>query len=105
MDDTLTPNKPASTNKIPIKTVADSAKTQLQELTGFGVSSVVSVKVEQEGWKVELELLEKEGIPDRMDMLGTYEVHMDSQGNLLSYERTGIRKRGDLLVQETEETE
>jgi hypothetical protein len=86
-----------------IKEITEKAKAELKDLTGFGASSVVSVKKEGEEWKVVVELLEKTGIPDRMDILGIYEIRMSPMGDVSSYDRKGLRKRGDTAGQETEE--
>lgn len=86
-----------------IKEILENAKFQLKELTGFDAVSVTSIKKEGEGWVIAVEMLEKKGIPDRMDILGLYEVKMDSGGDLLSYERKGLRKRGDTAGQEAED--
>jgi hypothetical protein len=88
-----------------IKDITEKAKAELKSLTGFAPSSVVSVKQDGETWKVVVELLERAGIPDRMDILGIYEARMDAEGSLVSYERRGLRKRGDTAGQEVEEAE
>jgi hypothetical protein len=87
-----------------IKDITEKAKSELKDLTGFDASSVISVKQDGEVWKVMVELLEKVGIPDRMDILGIYEARIDTAGNLTGYERKGLRKRGDTAGQEVEET-
>jgi hypothetical protein len=86
-----------------LKDITKNAKVELKELTGFVASSVTSIKKDGNEWKVVIELLEKEGIPDRMDILGIYETRMDTQGNMINYERKGLRKRGDTAGQEVEE--
>jgi hypothetical protein len=91
--------------KSSLKRMVDKASNQLSELTGFKVSSVVGIQKEGDGWTATIEMLEKAGIPDRMDILGTYEVKLDSTGDLLTYDRKGLRKRGDTgdAVTEVEE--
>ncbi len=42
-----------------------------------------------------MELIEKTSIPAAMDILGLYEALMDREGNLLSFDRKGLRHRGD----------
>jgi len=81
--------------KISIKDISEKAKSELKELTGFESVSVTSIKKDGEEWVIAVEMLEKKGIPDRMDILGLYEVKMDNTGDLLSYDRKGLRKRGD----------
>jgi hypothetical protein len=104
VENNIIPKQVKQIRKISFKDITESAKSELKELTGFDASSVVSVKKEGEEWKIIVELLERAGIPDRMDILGIYEVKMDIGGNLLAYERKGLRKRGDTAGQETEET-
>jgi hypothetical protein len=60
------------------------------------VSGASAVARTDEGWKVTLELVERVAIPDTMDLLGVYEVRLDHEGDLISYERTRIRRRCDL---------
>ncbi|MFH1565100.1 MAG: gas vesicle protein GvpO [bacterium] len=81
--------------KTTIKEITEQAKVELKSLTGFDAVSVVSIKKDGEDWVVAVEMLEKKGIPDRMDILGFYEVKMDSVGDLSSYARKSLRKRGD----------
>jgi hypothetical protein len=50
---------------------------------------------EGEEWIVTLEMVEKKSIPDSMDILGAYEVRMDSGGQVLNFNRISLRKRGD----------
>ena len=47
-----------------------------------------------------LEALERRAIPDTMDILGIYEVHLDNNGSFLSFERKRLRKRGDTKEEE-----
>jgi hypothetical protein len=102
---TTTPKQTSTSKGMTIKEASEKAQSELKALTGFAVSSVVSVKHDGETWRVTVELLEKEGIPDRMDILGIYETNIDSSGNLTGYERKGLRKRGDTAGQEYEEVE
>lgn len=60
------------------------------------VSSVTSVLPADGGWVVAVELVEKRGIPDSNDVLGLYELRLDAAGTVLRYERTQMRRRGDL---------
>jgi hypothetical protein len=41
------------------------------------------------------EVLERQAIPATMDILGVYAVRLDNEGNLLSFERKRLRKRGE----------
>jgi hypothetical protein len=75
--------------------VLDSTTRALAMLK-LRVSSVTSVSKADEGWKVTAELVERKGVPDTNDLLGVYELRLDAAGAVVSYERTRMRRRGDL---------
>ena len=58
-------------------------------------NGVIGMTKTEEGWTVLLEVLERKAIPDTMDMLGLYELHLDNEGNLLGFDRKRLRKRGE----------
>jgi len=80
------------------KDIIEKAKKELADLTGFLSPSAIGFKQEGDGLLVTIEVIEKESIPDGMDVLGTYEVRVGSSGSILSYERTDLRKRVDTAL-------
>ena len=56
---------------------------------------VTSLSKREDGWTVCIEVVERKGIPDTMDILGLYEISVNNEGDLLSVERKKLRKRGD----------
>lgn len=60
------------------------------------LSSVTAVSKTEDGWRVTVELVERLAVPDTMDLLGVYEVLLDPEGELVSYERIRVRRRCDL---------
>ena len=60
------------------------------------VSAVTSVAPRNDGWQVTAELLERKGVPDSSDVLGIYQLYLDTAGNIVRYERTRLRRRCDL---------
>ncbi len=69
---------------------------KLADLIGLKLLAVIEVKRQEEsGLTMKLEFLEREGIPDTMDMVGLYEADFDPAGQLLNYSRVDMRKRGD----------
>lgn len=75
--------------------IANQAKKELSSVTGLELSTILGVEREEDKWRVTLEMVEKKAIPDAMDVLGIYEVHLDSDGHLLNFNRLSLRKRGD----------
>jgi hypothetical protein len=68
--------------------VAKRAKEQLVEITRLHPDTVSSIRKEEDGWHVSVEVVEMKRIPDSTDMLATYELLLDAEGNLLNYQRT-----------------
>jgi len=77
------------------KEIIEKAKKQLVDLTGFKEPAGVGLKREKGGWLVTIEIVEKKSIPEGMDILGTYQVYLDQKGDLISYEKTAMRKKMD----------
>jgi hypothetical protein len=48
------------------------------------------------GWVVEVEIVENRRIPSSADMLALYEVELDSNGEMLSYQRIRRYMRGQM---------
>lgn len=66
----------------------------LSELTTKEPQGATSVEPRDDGWTVEVEVIEDRRIPSSADMLALYEVELDPDGNLLSYRRTKRYGRG-----------
>ena len=80
--------------------VIQLAKRVLHELTGLEISSVVRAEKEDDGWVVQLEVVEKHSIPDSMDILALYETRLDAEGNMREFKRISMRKRIDTDTEE-----
>jgi hypothetical protein len=67
---------------------------QLSELTGKEVEGVTGLDRTDDGWTVHLDVLELRRIPATTDVLASYEVDLDSQGELEGYRRAQRYVRG-----------
>jgi Gas vesicle synthesis protein GvpO len=67
---------------------------QITELTGKNSESVTGVERSQDGWLVNVEVVEDRRIPSSTDILSTYEAEIDNDGELLSYRRVRRYSRG-----------
>ena len=76
---------------------AHEGMRQLGELTGKEPEGVTGVEPAEDGWLVGVELVEDRRIPSSTDILATYEVEVDADGELVSYHRVRryARGRGD----------
>jgi hypothetical protein len=67
--------------------LAQLAAKQLQQISGRPVNGVTGLERADEGWRVSVDLVEISRIPPSTDVLGSYEVVVDDDGDLLRYER------------------
>ena len=74
--------------------VAEAAVRQLAELTSKDVEGVTGLRKDDDGWEVELEVLELRRIPTTTDVMATYEVRVDASGDLEGYRRVSRYVRG-----------
>lgn len=83
-----------------IGALIEEARKQLSKLTGLKVSSTIGAFKDEKGWHISIEMLEKQSIPDQMDILAVYEALFDEEGNLLGFERKAMRKRMETEIKE-----
>lgn len=79
---------------------AREAGIQIEALVRMKLDSVSSVVRSENGWDVIVNVIELARIPHSTDVLASYHVNLDSQGDLLSYSRGNRYTRdqtGDVL--------
>lgn len=74
--------------------IAAQAQEHIGALTSKSVVGVISVEPNDDGWLVQIEVLEDRRIPQSSDMLAIYEAELDGEGDLLAYRRTKRYVRG-----------
>ncbi len=74
--------------------VASRAVGQLLELTGRESEGVTGLSRTDDGWTVQIEVLEARRIPDTTDLLALYDVDVDADGDLVGYRRVRRYVRG-----------
>ncbi|MCG7202556.1 gas vesicle protein [Streptomyces arenae] len=74
--------------------VLRQARSQLTELTGMVAESVSSFEQTEDGWALEVEVLELQRVPDTMSLMASYQVELDPQGQLTGYRRVRRYERG-----------
>jgi Gas vesicle synthesis protein GvpO len=66
----------------------------VRELTGKPAEAVTGLERTDDGWTVEVEVLELERIPGTTDVLATYQVTLDDDGELQGCRRVHRYLRG-----------
>jgi hypothetical protein len=74
--------------------VLRQARTQLTELTGLVPENVSSFEQTEDGWSIEVEVLELARVPDTMSLMASYQVELDPEGQLTGYRRVRRYERG-----------
>jgi hypothetical protein len=74
--------------------VAARAASELTDLIGRQVEGVVGVEQGDDGWHVQVEVVESRRIPDTTDILAIYEVDVDPDGEVTAYRRLDRYVRG-----------
>ncbi|WP_191872272.1 gas vesicle protein GvpO [Streptomyces filipinensis] len=88
-----TQNKARERRPAPME-VLRQARSQLAELTGLAPESVTSFEQTEDGWVLEVEVLELARVPDTMSLMAGYQVDIDQDGQLTGYRRVRRYERG-----------
>ncbi|MEU6680217.1 gas vesicle protein [Streptomyces sp. NPDC046925] len=88
------PSAPRRTKRLRPADAIREARAQLSELTGKPVDAVSTFSATENGWRLEVEVLELTRVPDTMSLLASYEVTLDSEGILTGYQRLRRYERG-----------
>jgi Gas vesicle synthesis protein GvpO len=68
--------------------VIQQAREQLEEMMGRPVEAVLGMERDEDGWMVTVQVVELARIPNSTDVLGSYAVSVDDDGDVVGYRRT-----------------
>jgi len=75
--------------------LAERAKEQLAQVTGFTPVAVVGSYKDEEGWHVSVDVLEMARLPESTDVVGTYVAVLDENGDMVKFDKMRSRLRGE----------
>lgn len=75
--------------------IIEDAKAQLAAATNLEPLVVSGADHEADGWRLTVEMVELQRIPEAQDVIGAYEVRLNDDGELIEWRRTGMRRRDD----------
>jgi hypothetical protein len=84
-----TPAKPQKATELAVQ-----GARQLVDLTGKEFEGIAGFTRSDDGWKVQVEVLELRRVPTTTDVLAVYEVELDADGDLVGYSRKERYVRG-----------
>jgi hypothetical protein len=64
-------------------------KKQMEAITGLAPETVSRLDRAETGWSVGIDMLEHKSIPRTYDLLASFEVSLDEDGNIQNWHRTG----------------
>jgi hypothetical protein len=65
------------------------ALDELEALVGCPAEGVTAIRRVDDGWVAMVDVLELERVPETTDVLASYEVSFDADGQVVGYRRTG----------------
>ncbi|WP_350277958.1 gas vesicle protein [Kribbella sp. HUAS MG21] len=77
-----------------LRAVAVTAARELAQLIGQVPEGIIGVEQQDDGWRVQVEVVESHRIPETTDILAVYEVDVDHDGDVISYRRADRYVRG-----------
>jgi hypothetical protein len=86
-DDSGPEHRPRKRRRLPAVQVVRRGVAQLIEITGRDADTVSGIEPTEDGWVLQVELVELERIPASTSVLASYEAELDDQGDLLEYRR------------------
>src|SRR5262245_62706087 len=81
-------------SRVTAREAAELARQHIAEMTERETVQMTSLSPTEDGWLVEVELIEDRRIPSSSDILALYEVELDDTGELLAYRRIRRYLRG-----------
>ncbi len=73
--------------RLPAVQIVRQGVAQLREITGRAPDTVSGIEPTDDGWILQVELVELERVPASTSVLASYEAELDEEGNLLEYRR------------------
>jgi hypothetical protein len=75
----------------------EEARKQIHDVAGVEPETVSGLVADDDhGWVVTVEAVELPRVPNTMDLMGTYEVTLSQDGELLGFRRVGRYQRAAL---------
>ncbi|HEX6485275.1 MAG TPA: gas vesicle protein [Nocardioidaceae bacterium] len=73
--------------KLTIRKVGQIALEELSALVGCPAEGVSGIRKNDSGWIVTVEVMELGRVPETTDVMASYDVHVDQDGDVMEYQR------------------
>lgn len=78
-----------------LREVSEQVRDDLSEVLDLDVERVTGLARDGDGWRAQVDVVEVSRVPPSTDVLATYEVTTDGDGNLTSFERVERFRRSE----------
>jgi hypothetical protein len=75
--------------------ITERAKAQLATATNLVPLLVSGADKDADGWRLTVEMIELDRIPEAQGIIGAYDVRVSDEGELVTWHRTGMRRRDE----------
>jgi hypothetical protein len=75
--------------------ITERAKAQLATATNLEPLLVSGADKDAGGWRLTVEMIELDRIPEAQGIIGAYDVRVSDEGELVTWHRTGLRRRDE----------
>jgi hypothetical protein len=76
------------------------ARAELESITGSKVERVCGCDPAEDGWQLQMEVVELSRTPNTQDLLAMYDVQLDPNGAVTGFDRVAHRVRGDAFPED-----
>jgi hypothetical protein len=77
-----------------LATLVEDTKRQMTAITGLPPDTISGCDRAEDGWMLNIDMLEHKSVPRTQDLLASFEVLLDGAGQVTSWRRTGRFVRG-----------
>ncbi|ELY63795.1 gas vesicle protein GvpO, halophile-type [Natrinema versiforme] len=78
-----------------ILAVRQTVQSTAGQLIGHEFDGVSEISPTDEGWRAVVEVVERRAVPDTQDIIGRYEIELDTEATVHGYRRLDRYRRGD----------
>ncbi|SEP85961.1 gas vesicle protein GvpO, halophile-type [Natrinema salaciae] len=78
-----------------ILAVRQTVQSTAGELIGHEFDGVSEITPTDDGWRAVVEVVERRAVPDTQDIIGRYEIELDTDATVHGYRRVDRYRRGD----------
>lgn len=78
-----------------ILAVRNTVQSTAGQLIGHEFDGVSEITPTDDGWRAVVEVVERRAVPDTQDIIGRYEIELDTEATVHGYRRLDRYRRGD----------